>query len=114
MDWLTAWEIPIGKTAKIVFDWLKTDFKAFFRAFGNGIEDTIEGFSDLLQAMPALVIVAALVGLTWAIQRSWQRCIRPSCSSSTQAPIDIDSPASISRVIGSVSRNSGSISWVSM
>ncbi len=75
MDWLMAWEIPVGKTAKIVFDWLKTDFKEFFRAFGNGIEDLIEGFSDLLAAIPALLLVAALVALTWAIQRSWQRCL---------------------------------------
>jgi glycine betaine/proline transport system permease protein len=75
MDWLTAWEIPVGKTAKIVFDWLKADFKDFFRALGNGIEAMIEGFSDALQAVPAIALVGALVALTWAIQRRWQPCV---------------------------------------
>ncbi len=75
MDWLTYWEIPVGKTAKLVFDWLKAEHKDFFRALGNGIEAAIEGFSDTLQFLTAVVIVSLLVGLTYAIQRSWKRCL---------------------------------------
>jgi glycine betaine/proline transport system permease protein len=75
MDWLTAWEIPVGATAKIVFDWLKANFKAGFKTFGDAIETGIEGFADLLQAMPAFVLVAFFVALTWFIHRRWQPCI---------------------------------------
>lgn len=75
MDWLTEWKIPVGSTAKIVFDWLKTDYSDLFRSLGNGIEVVIEGFSDLLLSVPALILVVAFVALTWAIQRRWLPCV---------------------------------------
>ena len=75
MDWLTTWEIPVGKTAKIVFDWLKLNYKADFRDFGNAIKGGIEGLSDVLQWMPGLFLVALFVALTWVIQRRWQSCL---------------------------------------
>jgi glycine betaine/proline transport system permease protein len=74
MDWLESWQIPIGATAKIVFDWLKLNFKAGFKSFGNGTEDAIEGLTAILQVPPALVIVALFIALTWAIHRRWQPC----------------------------------------
>ena len=75
MDWLETWQIPIGSTAKIVFDWLKLHFKAGFKSFGNGTENAIEGLTAILQWPSALVIVALFVALTWAIQRRWQPCV---------------------------------------
>ncbi len=75
MDWLSYWEIPVGKTAKIVFDWLKLHFKADFKAFGNATESAIEGLISILQYPPALVVIALFVALTWVIQRRWQPCV---------------------------------------
>jgi len=75
MDWLTLWQIPVGATAKIVFDWLKLNFKAGFKAFGDATENAIEGVTAILQWPPALVVVALFVALTWAIQRRWQPCV---------------------------------------
>lgn len=75
MDWLAEWKIPIGQTAKWLFDGLKANYNDYFRAFGNVVEFGIESFSDLLQALPALLLIAALVGLAWLIQRQWQRCL---------------------------------------
>lgn len=72
MDFLTAWELPVGWTAKIVFDWLKANFRAAFNSFGDGAEAAIEALVALLQWPPALVIVALFLALTWAIQRRWQ------------------------------------------
>ena len=72
MDFLTAWEIPVGKTAKIVFDWLKLNFKSGFNSFGDATEAAIEGLISVLQWAPALVVVACFMALTWAIQRRWQ------------------------------------------
>jgi len=75
MDWLNAWQIPVGQAAKIAFDWLKLHFKADFKSFGDATEDAIEGLTAILQWPPALVVVALFVALTWAIQRRWQPCV---------------------------------------
>jgi len=75
MDWLTANELPVGKTAKIVFDWLKLNFKDDFRSFGNAVKGGIEALSDLMQMIPPLGLVALFVALTFAIQRRWQPCV---------------------------------------
>lgn len=75
MDWLTEWKIPVGRTAKTLFDGLKANYDDFFGAFGDAVEFVIEGFSDLLQATPAPVLIALLVGMTWLIQHQWQRCL---------------------------------------
>lgn len=72
MDFLTAWEIPVGKAAKIVFDWLKLNFKPNFKAFGDATEGAIDALISLLQWPPALVVVACFMALTWYIQRRWQ------------------------------------------
>jgi glycine betaine/proline transport system permease protein len=73
MEFLQTWQIPVGDTAKAVFDWLRTK-KAVFNAIGDATEAAIDGLTDLLQGPPALVVVAAFVALTWAIQRRWQPC----------------------------------------
>ncbi len=75
MDWLTTWQIPVGATAKIVFDWLKLNFKAGFKSFGNGTEDAIDALTALLQWPHPLVIIALFLALTWVIQRRWQPCL---------------------------------------
>lgn len=75
MNWLEAWQIPVGQVAKLSFDWLKANFKADFKAFGDATENAIEGLTAVLQWPPALVVVAAFVALTWVIQRRWQPCV---------------------------------------
>ena len=75
MDFLSSWVIPVGATAKWVFDGLKLNFKPVFKAFGNATENAIEGLTAILQWPPALVVVALFVALTWAIQRRWQPCV---------------------------------------
>ena len=72
MEFLTDWQLPVGKAAKIAFDWLKLNFKADFKAFGDATEDAIEALIDLLQWPPAVIVVACFMALTWYIQRRWQ------------------------------------------
>jgi len=75
MNWLEAWQIPVGQVAKTSFDWLKANFKADFKDFGDTTENAIEGLTAVLQWPPALVVVALFVALTWAIHRRWQPCV---------------------------------------
>jgi glycine betaine/proline transport system permease protein len=69
MEFLTAWEIPVGKAAKIAFDWLKLNFKQNFKDFGDATESAIEGLISLLQEPPLDVLALVVAVLTLAILR---------------------------------------------
>ncbi len=75
MDWLTAWKIPVGAYSDLVFDWMKTNLTVIFDGISYFLESLIGGILWLLQAPPALVIVALFVALTWYLQRSWKVCL---------------------------------------
>ena len=81
--------------------WLERDGERHVQAFGaRSVEPRTDAAVDTIYDAASLTKVLAT---TPAIMRLVEA-----------GRIDIDSPVSISRVIGSVSRNSGSISWVSM
>lgn len=65
MDWLTEWKLPIGSTAKIVFDWLKDHADAAFKLFGDATESAIEGLTAILLSPPVHILLwlLALLGL---------------------------------------------------
>jgi len=75
MNWLTETKIPVGHTAKLVFDWLQDNGGWFFDGLSIGLERLIGAILWVLQAPPPLVIVLAFVLLTWGIQRSWKTCL---------------------------------------
>ncbi len=75
MDWLTAYKIPVGAWANIVFDWMKHNLSALFDAIAYTLEHLIGGILWLLQAPPSLVIVAVFVAATWGLQKSWKICL---------------------------------------
>jgi glycine betaine/proline transport system permease protein len=75
MDWLTDYKIPVGKTAKAVFDWMNDNLGGFFDAISAGLEWMIDGILWLLQAPHPLVIIALFVALTWFLQKNWKVCL---------------------------------------
>ena len=75
MDWLTDYKIPVGKTAKIVNDWLNANLGGFFDAVSYVMETLIHGILWLLQTPHPFVIVALFVALTWYLQRNWKVCL---------------------------------------
>lgn len=72
MDWLTANKIPVGKSAKVIFDWLKDHAGVFFDTLSVAMQWLIDAILLVLQGPHPMVIVAAFVGLTWALQREWK------------------------------------------
>lgn len=72
MDWLTANKIPVGKTAKVVFDWLKDNASGFFDSLSALLQHLINAILWILQTPHPLVIVAICAALTWALQRNWK------------------------------------------
>lgn len=75
MDWLTETKIPIGSTAKAVFDWLKTHAAPLFDAMSWAMENLIDAILWVLQTPHPFVVIAAFVALTWALQRNWKTCL---------------------------------------
>ncbi|PTV97255.1 glycine betaine/proline transport system permease protein [Rhodobacter aestuarii] len=72
MEWLTDHKLPVGKTAKHVFDWFKENASGFFDMLSALMQALIDGILWLLQTPPPLVIVALFCALTWVTQRKWQ------------------------------------------
>ncbi len=74
MDWLTETKIPVGKTAKVVFEWLQDNGAWFFDGLAVIMEGLIEALLWLFQTPHPLIIIALFAALTWVLQRSWKTC----------------------------------------
>ena len=75
MEWITGTKIPVGRTAKLAFDWLQLRAEAFFDLVADGLSALIDGILWVLQTPHPLIIVAGFVALTWVLQRSWKTCL---------------------------------------
>lgn len=75
MEWLTATKIPVGKTARSVFDWLQANGAWFFDGLASGLEALIDGILWLFQTPHPLIVIGFFVALTWFLQRSWKTCL---------------------------------------
>jgi glycine betaine/proline transport system permease protein len=75
MDWPNIPKIPVGETAELVFDWLKSNARWLFDGLSAVMDWLIAGVLWALQAPPPLAIIAAFVALTWTLQRSWKICL---------------------------------------
>ncbi|HRK42904.1 MAG TPA: choline ABC transporter permease subunit [Gemmobacter sp.] len=71
-DWLTEYKLPIGKWAKQIFTWLNENGGPVFEFLRFIMQSVIDGCLFVLTETPPLLIVAAFLGLTWYIQRSWK------------------------------------------
>ena len=75
MDWLTDNKIPVGKTAKVVFDWLQEIGQVFFDWLALVLELMIDAILWIMQAPHPLVMTAFIVAITWILQRNWKTCL---------------------------------------
>lgn len=75
MDWLTDNKIPVGKAAKLIFDWLKDHAGPLFDAIAAVLDGMIAAILYVLTAPPAAVVIAVFVGITWILQRNWKTCL---------------------------------------
>ncbi len=75
MDWLTETKIPVGKTAKQLFDWLQETGEPFFDWLSWLMELLIDGILWVLQTPHPLLVVAVFVAITWVLQRNWKTCL---------------------------------------
>lgn len=70
MEWLEDNKLPIGDAAEAAVDWLTDNAAWFFDGMSDGLETMIDGILFLLQAPPALVLIAAVTVVSWFAKRS--------------------------------------------
>lgn len=70
MEWLEDNKIPIGKWVANVVTWLTENAAWFFDGLAAVLETMIDAILWVLQSPPALVVVAALIGLVYVLKRS--------------------------------------------
>ena len=75
MEFLTDYKIPVGKTAKAVFEWMNDNLGGVFDAISTAMEAMINGILWLLQTPHPLVIIAIFLAITWFLQHSWKVCL---------------------------------------
>ncbi|MFK7889537.1 MAG: choline ABC transporter permease subunit [Granulosicoccus sp.] len=75
MEWLTDNKIPVGKTFKALFDWLRDNAGFVFDGIETFVDSLIELVLTALLYPHPLIIIAAFVALTWFLQRNWKPCL---------------------------------------
>lgn len=74
LDWLTDEKIPVGKTAKAVFDWMNDNLGGLFDTLAAVMEAMIDAILWCLDTPHPLVIIGLFTALTWYLHRSWKLC----------------------------------------
>ncbi|HMR31670.1 MAG TPA: choline ABC transporter permease subunit [Geminicoccaceae bacterium] len=72
MDWLTSAKIPIGYGMKLFVDFLNTYFAWLFNGISHVLGGAIDFVVDVLQAVPAPLLILLIAGLAWWLHRSWR------------------------------------------
>lgn len=69
---LTDRKIPVGETAKAVFDWLNAHAAGLFAAVSGALEWLVGRILAALEAPHPLVFTVLAAALAWALQRGWK------------------------------------------
>ncbi len=72
LDWLTDNKIPVGKTAKAIFEWLQANGRWFFDGLDHALDSLIDAILWVMQTPHPLIVIAVFVAITWYMQRSWK------------------------------------------
>ncbi|MCE6951954.1 choline ABC transporter permease subunit [Cereibacter sphaeroides] len=72
LDWLTDHKLPVGRWSKMIFDWLNAHGGPFFELISTMMQAVIDAMLMVLDTLHPLIVIAALAGLGWFLQRSWR------------------------------------------
>ncbi len=72
---IASFKIPVGQWGKAFFTFLTTNFEWFFDSIANGATYILQGLIDILLWLPPVVVVLAIAGLAWWLQRSWKLAV---------------------------------------
>ena len=72
VELITDNKIPIGFWAKQFADWAKVAFKGFFDVVTVVLKVPMDGTSDLLLAIPPLILIILFAAIAYLLQRNWR------------------------------------------
>jgi glycine betaine/proline transport system permease protein len=72
VELITDNKIPIGFWAKQFSDWAKVAFKDVFDVVTVVLKVPMDGTSDLLLAIPPLILIVLFAGIAYLLQRNWR------------------------------------------
>ncbi|SLN36827.1 choline ABC transporter permease subunit [Oceanibacterium hippocampi] len=72
MEWLTSHKIPLGRWIEDGVDVVYEHSFWFFDAISTGLGFVIEGLIAILLWLPALLLIAMIAGLAFALHRNWR------------------------------------------
>lgn len=72
---LTEHKLPVGRTAKLGFDWLKAHASPLFDAISVALDNLIAAIETALELPHPLLFTALAVALAWFLRRSWRTCV---------------------------------------
>ncbi|WP_372801133.1 choline ABC transporter permease subunit [Paracoccus seriniphilus] len=68
-------KIPVGKTAKGLFDWLNANAAVLFNSISTAMDWLIAQILSALEFPHPFIFIALAAALTWVLQRRWQPCL---------------------------------------
>ncbi|MFC3205217.1 MAG: choline ABC transporter permease subunit [Mesorhizobium sp.] len=72
---IASFKIPVGQWGKAFFTFLTTNFEWFFDSIANGATYVLQGLINMLVWLPPVLVVLAIAGLAWWLQRSWKLAV---------------------------------------
>lgn len=75
VDWITNHKIPVGAWMADLVDWIKDRSATAFDALSGGISFVVDGFTGVLEAVPALLLILLLALAAYWLRRSWQLAV---------------------------------------
>ena len=70
--WITAYKLPLGWGVKQFINWLQTHARPVFDLITDGISFLVDGLTAVLLHVPAIIVILAIAGLAYWLQRSWR------------------------------------------
>ena len=74
-SWFTEPKLPLGRWVKIGITWLQDNAAGFFDAVTAAINFSVDGMTAILQAIPFLIVVAAMAAFAYWLHRSWKLAV---------------------------------------
>jgi glycine betaine/proline transport system permease protein len=72
---MASQKLPVGAWGKSFFDFLTQNFSLLFDTFARGLTFILEGLAAGLLLIPPVILIAAIAGLAWYLQKSWKLAV---------------------------------------